>query len=113
MSLYRLPRLIGAARAKELILLGEPITAREAERYGLVNRVVPAAEFPAALDALVERFLALPQERVRASKRLVARAFDLDFDTFRREMEIELTRCLASDDHRRAMEAIRARGRPT
>lgn len=112
MSLYRLPRLIGAARAKELILLGEPITARDAERYGLVNRVVPAAEFPAALDALVQRFLALPQTSVRASKRLTARAFDLDFDAFRREMELEFTRCLASDDHRRAMEAIRTRGRP-
>jgi enoyl-CoA hydratase/carnithine racemase len=113
MALYRLPRLIGAARAKELILLGEPITAREAERYGLVNRVVPAAEFPAALDALVERFLALPQTSVRASKRLTARAFESDFDTFRREMETEFTRCLASDDHREAMDAIRARERLT
>jgi enoyl-CoA hydratase/carnithine racemase len=43
MSLYRLPRLIGAARARELILLGEPIDAPTAERIGLVNRVVPAA----------------------------------------------------------------------
>jgi enoyl-CoA hydratase/carnithine racemase len=110
-ALYRLPRLIGAARARELILLGEPITSRAAERYGLVNRVVPASEFPAALDALVERFLALPQASVRASKRLVARAFDLDFDTFRRAMEAEFEHCLASDDHRRAMEAIRQKGR--
>lgn len=51
MALYRLPRLIGLARAKELILLGEPIAAREAERVGLVNRVVPAADFAEALDA--------------------------------------------------------------
>ena len=107
LALYRLPRLIGAARATELILLGEPITAREAERYGLVNRVVPAAEFPAALDAMIEKFLALPQTSVRASKRLTARAFDLDLDTFRRAMEAEFKHCLASDDHRRAMEAIR------
>jgi enoyl-CoA hydratase/carnithine racemase len=111
LSLYRLPRLIGAARATELILLGEPITAREAERYGLVNRVVPTSEFPAALDALVERFLALPGESVRASKRLIARAFDLDLDTFRRTMETEFKQCLASDDHRRAMEAIRRNDR--
>ena len=46
LALYRLPRLIGAARAQELILLGEPLDARTAERYSLVNRVVPAAEFP-------------------------------------------------------------------
>ena len=111
LALYRLPRLIGAARATELILLGEPITAREAERYGLVNRVVPAAEFPTALDALVERFLALPQTSVTASKRLTARAFESDLETFRRAMETEFKHCLASDDHRRAMEAIRRNDR--
>lgn len=107
LALHRLPRLIGAARATELILLGEPIAAREAERYGLVNRVVSASDFPAALEATIERFLALPQASVRASKRLVARAFDTDLDTFRRAMEAEFKQCLASDDHRRAMEAIR------
>src|SRR5215475_12668843 len=54
MALYRLPRLIGLARAKELILLGEPITAREGERYGLVNRVVAPADFARAVDATVD-----------------------------------------------------------
>jgi enoyl-CoA hydratase/carnithine racemase len=107
LSLYRLPRLIGAARAKELILLGDPITAREAERYGLVNRVVSASEFPAAVEATVQRFLALPPASVQASKRLTARAFDLDLETFRRQMQEEFKRCLDSDEHRQAMELIR------
>jgi enoyl-CoA hydratase/carnithine racemase len=107
-ALYRLPRLIGAARARELILLGEPITAREAERYGLVNRVVPAAEFPAALEATVERFLALPSTSVRASKLLTGRAFDVDLDTFRAEMQAHFQACLDSEDHRRAMADLRA-----
>src|SRR5262245_21735587 len=111
LSLYRLPRLIGAARATELILLGEPITAREAERYGLVNRVVPAAELPAAAEALARRFLTLPETSVSASKRLVRQAFDLDLETFRRTMEAEFKHCLASDDHRRAMDAIRRKAR--
>lgn len=111
MSLYRLPRLIGQARATELILLGEPIAAREAERYGLVNRVVPAAEFERALDETVERFLALPPASARASKALTARAFDLDFDTFRRRMQEQFELCLDSDEHRRAMAAIRSRRR--
>ena len=110
-ALYRLPRLIGAARAKELILLGEPIAAREAERVGLVNRAVPAAEFAAALDATVERFLALPPTSVRASKHLTARAFDVDLDTFRTQMQAQFEVCLASEEHRAAMAAIRDRPR--
>lgn len=109
MALYRLPRLIGAARARELILLGEPVTAAVAERYGLVNRVVAAADFERALAETVEKFLALPPASVRASKRLTARAFDLEFDRFRAEMEAEFARCLHSDEHRQAMQAVRAR----
>ena len=111
MSLYRLPRLIGMGRAKELILLGEPITAREGERIGLVNRAVPAADFPKALDEIVEKFLALPPVSVTASKRLSTSAFDLDFETFRGEMQDAFKTCLDSDEHRRAMDAIRARRR--
>jgi len=60
MALYRLPRLIGAARAREMILTGEPISAARAEHVGLVNLVVPASEFPHALDECIGRFLALP-----------------------------------------------------
>ena len=109
MSLYRLPRLIGGARARELILLGEPIDAPTAERYGLVNRTVAAADFERELDATVQKFLALPPASVRASKVLAARAFDLEFDAFRREMETHFKVCLDSDEHKRAMDAIRAR----
>jgi enoyl-CoA hydratase/carnithine racemase len=111
MALHRLPRLIGAARARELILLGEPIEAATAERYGLVNRVVPATDFERELDATVQKLLALPPASVRASKRLTARAFDLSFDDFRREMQAEFKICLDSEEHRAAMEAIRQRPR--
>jgi enoyl-CoA hydratase/carnithine racemase len=111
LALYRLPRLIGSARAKELILLGEAISAREAERYGLVNRVVPAADFAAALDTTVARFLALPAASARASKHLTTRAFDMDLDAFRAEMQAHFEVCLASEEHRLAMAALRNRSR--
>src|SRR2546427_252661 len=103
--------MIGVARAKELILLGEPVSARTAEHYGLVNRVVAPADFARALEDTVARFLALPPSSVTASKRLTTRAFDLDFETFRKEMQVALAACVESPEHRRAMEAIRARKR--
>jgi enoyl-CoA hydratase/carnithine racemase len=109
MALYRLPRLIGAARARELILTGDPITAARAEQYGLVDRVVPTADFSRAVDECIARFLALPATSVAVSKRLMARAFDLEFDAFRREMEAGLRECLASPEHRAAMDEIRHR----
>ncbi len=108
MALYRLPRLIGDARARELVLTGEPISAARAEQYGLVHRVVPGPDFARAVEECVERFLRLPATSVAWSKRLMARAFDLDFDQFRREMEAGLRECLDSAEHRAAMDHIRA-----
>lgn len=107
MSLYRLPRLIGAAPARELVLTGEPVTAARAEQLGLVNRVVPGAGFAAAVEETVERFLALPRTAVAWSKRLMAQAFDLDFDAFRALMEAGFRECLASPEHAAAMDEIR------
>ena len=111
MATYRLPRLVGLARATELILLGEPISARDAERYGLVHRVVPAADLAGAVEETVGRFLAAPAASLKANKWLTRRAFDLGFEEFRREMQVRFAGCLESDDHRRAMAAIRARRR--
>ena len=109
MALYRLPRLIGAARAREMILTGEPISAARAADVGLVNQTVAASEFPRALDECIQRFLALPATSVGVSKQLLARAFDLPFDAFRREMEAGFRLCLDSAEHRAAMAELRRR----
>jgi enoyl-CoA hydratase len=54
----RLPRLVGKCRALELILTGEPLTASEAHRLGLVNQVVPAAELLASAEKLAQKIIA-------------------------------------------------------
>ena len=68
-GLFRLPRLVGPARAMELMYLGEPIGAREAERLGLANKVVPAGEaLPHALD-VARKIARQPKEALAAIKR--------------------------------------------
>ncbi len=53
------PRLMGEKKAFELLMLGENIPASEAERLGLVNKVVPDAELDAAAEAMAKKFLAM------------------------------------------------------
>jgi enoyl-CoA hydratase/carnithine racemase len=76
----RLPRLVGPARAKELILTGRIINSDEAERIGLVNRVVAAGEARKAATALAEEIAARGPLAVREAKRLIDAALDLELD---------------------------------
>ena len=107
MALYRLPRVIGAGRAAELILGGDLIGAERAEAIGLVHRVVKPADYEGALAETVERFLAVPVVSSRACKRLLRGAFDASFDEFLEAMRAEMRACFDSDEHREAMAAIR------
>ncbi len=65
---YLLPRLVGPARAAELFWLADMIPAREAERLGIVNRVVPHEQLAAEVQALAARLAAAPPLAVRAVK---------------------------------------------
>ena len=77
----RLARLVGPARAKELVFTGRTVGAEEALRIGLVDRVVPAAEtYPAAL-ALAAELAAGPAFALRAAKAAIDRGLETDLDT--------------------------------
>ena len=71
------PFLVGLKSAKELLFLGEQIDAYEAQRMGLVNRVVPGDQLDSAAEAMARRLAALPQGAMRLNKVLVNRAYEL------------------------------------
>jgi 2-(1,2-epoxy-1,2-dihydrophenyl)acetyl-CoA isomerase len=75
---YLLARLVGPQRAKEVVFFGADIGAAEAERLGLVNRVVPAAELEATVREWAERLAAGPTKAIGAAKLLVNRALEQD-----------------------------------
>lgn len=77
----RLPRVVGAARARELILTGRVLDAVEAERIGLVSEVVPAGEAVARATAIAEEIAERGPIAVREAKRLIQLATDVDLDT--------------------------------
>ncbi|WP_339129985.1 enoyl-CoA hydratase-related protein [Streptomyces sp. f51] len=75
---YLLPRLIGPQRAKELMFFGDALSAADAERLGLVNRVVPPGELEKTVRAWAERLAAGPTRALALTKQLVNASLDTD-----------------------------------
>jgi enoyl-CoA hydratase/carnithine racemase len=108
----RLARLVGEARAKDIVLTGRPFQAREALRLGIVTRVVEAARLRDETVATVALITSRPPLAVRAVKTAVERARDLtptealalEHETFRRLLD--------TADHREAVDAFFAKRRP-
>ncbi|ABW12135.1 Enoyl-CoA hydratase/isomerase [Parafrankia sp. EAN1pec] len=68
---------LGPRKAKEILFTGRPLTAAEAERVGMVNRVVPREELEATTRALAEQIAAMPAFGLRQAKRAVNQTLDV------------------------------------
>jgi 2-(1,2-epoxy-1,2-dihydrophenyl)acetyl-CoA isomerase len=75
---YLLTRTLGMQRAKELVMLGDKLSATDAHALGMVNRVVPAAELEPATAELAARLAAGPTVALGLAKRLLNRSLDVD-----------------------------------
>ncbi|WP_149179316.1 enoyl-CoA hydratase/isomerase family protein [Streptomyces sp. TRM49041] len=75
---YLLTRLVGPRRAKELMFFGDALTAREAERLGLVNRVVPDEDLAATAREWSDRLVLAPTRAIALTKQLVNASPDTD-----------------------------------
>ncbi|MFF4320363.1 enoyl-CoA hydratase/isomerase family protein [Streptomyces sp. NPDC001568] len=75
---YLLPRLLGPQKAKELLFFGDAVTAEDAARLGLVNKVVPADELQETARAWAERLAQGPTRALALTKQLVNASLDSD-----------------------------------
>lgn len=111
-GIAQLTALIGKPRAMEMCLLGEPITAQQAREYGLVHRLVPAANLAIAALQWAEQLLRLPAEALRDTKRLVHADEGLQPKTAYLADTAAYVRCLQLPDAREGIAAFQAKRPP-
>lgn len=109
---YLLPRRIGQRKAIELALLGDRMTAFDAERFGLVNFLVPDSELERRTDEVIARLLGMPPLALLSSKALMRTSETADLDTQLSAERMFVSRCAAADDFVEAMAAFAEKRKP-
>jgi len=107
-----LPALVGPGRAAEILLTGDPVSARQALEWGLVNRVVPPAELRAATAGLLGRILDCAPGAVRLQKELMVRWRNTDLRTAVEYGVNAFGQSFATGEPREAMDAYLEKRRP-
>ena len=108
----RLPRKIGATRAKRLLFTGEMVTAATMREGGLVNEVVPDAELEGVVAKLVDAIAEKSPLSLRAMKQLVRDGLEQPVDTALRLEQLALASHVHSRDLREGLAAFREKRKP-
>ncbi|MDE1172624.1 MAG: enoyl-CoA hydratase/isomerase family protein [Parvibaculaceae bacterium] len=111
-SVFRLPRLIGIARAKSMLLSGLPVSGQTALDFGLITALYEGDQLMAEALKLAERIASRAPLSVEASKRQSSRAFDLTPEEAARAALKELSVLSKSKDHQLGVEAFIGRTAP-
>ncbi|HJV25261.1 MAG TPA: enoyl-CoA hydratase-related protein [Aromatoleum sp.] len=109
---YFLPRVVGARKAMELMLLADRFDAAEAQRLNLVNRVVPLAELDAETDKLVARLQSGPRFAYGEIKRLLAASHDNKLESQLQSEAEAFGRCGGTEDFAEGVTAFLAKRKP-
>lgn len=109
---WLLPRIVGHGRATELLMLGDFVSAQEAERIGLYHRVVREEELPNEARKLAERLAQGPSFGLEVTKKMLQREAAMDVaSAMAAEVEIQAA-CMLDPNFRESYEAFRARRAP-
>jgi 2-(1,2-epoxy-1,2-dihydrophenyl)acetyl-CoA isomerase len=109
---YFLPRLVGVGKALEIAMLADEVSGAEAERLGLANKCVPAAEFEATVTAFAQRLANGPTRAYALIKRQIYTSAESDLRSAL-QLEGELQDiAFETEDHRNAIKAFLQKGKP-
>lgn len=108
---YLLPRIVGLGRASELLLLGDTIDAASAERYGLVNRVVPHADLLSTAQQIAVRLAGGPTLAISMTKQMLNHELSMDLASAIEAEAQAQALMLMGDAHREFYEQFKARQR--
>ncbi len=111
-SAYRLPRLIGVARAKHMLLTGLPFDAEAAEEFGLVTSVYKSDVLLEQATELAARIAGRAPLSIEATKRMAGKADDLSPEDAAKLTSEELSVLVQSADHAEALAAFREKRAP-
>ncbi len=103
---WQLPRLVGPAKAAEMALLGESMSALDAERFGLVSRVVPPESLAEEARSMAARLAALAPRALALTKRALERSWAVDLDDALEDEAWRQGIAGASADHREGLAAF-------
>jgi enoyl-CoA hydratase/carnithine racemase len=102
----RLPRLVGPARAKDIVYTGRFVAAPEALAIGLVDKVVPDAEVYQAARDMVDRYAGGPAVALRAAKQAIDEGLDVDLDSGLEIERLNFAGLFATEDQRTGMRSF-------
>ncbi|MFN7948290.1 MAG: enoyl-CoA hydratase family protein [Blastocatellia bacterium] len=109
---YLLPRVVGMGRATELLMFGDTIDAATAEKYGLINRVVPRDELMNAARAWAERLAAGPTLALAMTKTMLNNEWNMDLASAIEAEAQAQALLLMGEDHQRFFEAFKNKQKP-
>jgi len=106
---YLLPRVVGLSKATELLYTGDFISATEAERIGLYNKVVPSEQLSESTREFAERLARGPAFALAKTKEMLNREFDMTLETALAAEAQAQAICMQHPDYREAYEAFVAK----
>lgn len=111
-TFYSLPRMIGMARAKEMILMAPTVDSQEAIKMGLINRVVPNEKLLEEAVKVAKELASGPRIAIALCKSILSKSFEMSLEEILDYESLAQDLCMRTPDHHEGIRAFREKRKP-